>query len=256
LHHAISNKLPIEKVFELFYKKRIDYLKIYGLPESKAVLKFLNKYDVQNFNEREFRVIKQFLSIHDIHYISRISHVRLELIRFLIEEPDWIHAGFIKNLEPINSITALRTYIRDTLAMGHQLLINDVEKRLQGCSSVTNIYKLHDQFIEKINEKTFSERQNMVYASSKLEETKTIVQISNYKDLLLEGKAMHHCIVSYHGRIIGEQYFVFKILEPERATLGLHYKNGKLAIDQIRLSYNTQPSDATKEAVYWWLQNA
>lgn len=107
-----------------------------------------------------------------------------------------------------------------------------------------------------MNELTFEQYEFVNYPEPPFEGTKTIIPILNNKELHIEGRSMKHCIVSYHNRILLHDYFVLKVLEPERATVGLHKKNGRLVVDQIRLKCNRMPSEQTKEAVYWWLQNA
>ncbi len=141
------------------------------------------------------------------------------------------------------------------MLMGRQLRNPKTEYNLLSCQPVNQVHEIHDRFVEKMNELTFEQYEFVNYPDPPFEGTKTIIPISNNKELHIEGRSMKHCIVSYHKRILQNDYFVLKVLEPERATVGLHKKNGRIAIDQIRLKCNRMPSEQTKEVVYWWLQN-
>jgi len=256
LQYSIQNKLPVEAAVELFSWKRTKILALYGLPESKAVLRFLYKYKAKDFELSEFNAIKQFIDLFGMTVISRIQHIRYELIRWLIQEPRWIHAGFVKTLDETYSIQTLKVYVQDTFRMGRQLQNPQTEQNLLGCQTVEEVMQMHDRLIERVNEISFDGHENIVYPTPPLEATESIIPILNHKELMLEGREMRHCISSYHNRVFDGLYYVFKILEPERATIGLHIRNGKIAVDQIRLKCNQIPSEETKEKVYWWLQNA
>lgn len=256
LRHSIQNELPMEDVNALFYAKRVEILKLFGLPATKAVLRFFNRYALQDFDQFELATLKSFLAVHQITYINRLNFLNLPLIRWLTAEPQWIHAGFVKNMEATTQIYTVKTYLDDTLRMGFQLRDANVEQGLQNCSTILRLIAIHDAYIERINQTTFYKYENVKYIASNLECSETIIPILSYKDLFSEGRDMKHCVVSYHDRLMTGHYFVFKLLAPERATVGIIKRNGRFSVEQIRLKCNKAPSEATKEAVYWWLQNA
>jgi|GEM_PF-3306076 len=256
LQHSIQNKLSPEAAMELFLWKRTKILALYDLPESKAVLRFLYKYKPKDFELSEFNAIKQFIALFELSVISRIQNIRYALIRWLIQEPNWIHAGFVKTLDETYSIQTLKVYVQDTFRMGRQLQNPQTQQNLLDCQSVEQVIQMHDRLIERINEISFQGLENIVYPTPPLEATESILPILNHKDLMIEGREMKHCISSYHNKVFDGEYYVFKILEPERATIGLHNRNGKIAVDQIRLKCNRGASEETKEKVFWWLQNA
>jgi len=256
LQYSIQNKLSPEVAVELFSLKRTKIIALFGFPESKSVLRFLYKYQPKDFELSHFNVIKQFIDLFDMKVISRIQNIRYALIQWLITEPRWIHAGFVKTLNEAYSIQTLEVYVQDTFRMGRQLQNPQIEQNLLGCQTVEEVIQMHDRLIERVNEISFYGLEKIVYPTPPLEATESIIPILNHKELMLEGREMKHCISSHHNRVLDGVYFVFRILEPERATIGLHIRNGKIVVDQIRLKCNKMPSEETKEKVHWWLLNA
>jgi len=82
---------------------------------------------------------------------------------------------------------------------------------------------------------------------------------ASYQQLQQEGRRQQHCVAAYHQDIVKGAYFVYRVLKPERATVGIKIKYAAdskvtLQIDQLRGNRNNRVSPATKEAVLNWFQ--
>ncbi|MEA1053130.1 hypothetical protein U5801_25465, partial [Lamprobacter modestohalophilus] len=64
---------------------------------------------------------------------------------------------------------------------------------------------------------------------------------------------MRHCVASYTYQIYDSQYAVYKVLEPERLTLGLSLRHGGVGLDQLKGVANRAPSPEAQAAVEQWL---
>jgi hypothetical protein len=64
---------------------------------------------------------------------------------------------------------------------------------------------------------------------------------------------MRHCVASYTDRVYDGQYAIYKVLEPERLTLGLRLRPGGVALDQLKGVANRAPSPEAQAAVEHWL---
>lgn len=80
--------------------------------------------------------------------------------------------------------------------------------------------------------------------------------------LIDEGKQQQHCVVVYDRDIIAGRYYVYQILQPERATLGIKIKPDKidpslrtLVIDQIQGSNNQTVTNQTRTAILTWFNS-
>lgn len=252
--YAEEQALEVDDALSLFDKKRTYILQLQGLPASKAVLKFLYRLEFSSLKKHDLPNIKIFLKHFDIIQINRIKRINYKLIQWLINYPNWIDAKFIQHSDNLN-IYQMSHYLTDTLRMGQQLDVQQLEQRIKQCNSFGALALLHDRFVATMNERNIKKYEGLVFPVAPLEGSDNIKQIMDYASLVMEGKSMHHCIASYAKNILAQQYYVFQIFEPERATIGIHYRNGKLKIDQIKLACNQMPSDATKEEVFYWFSN-
>ena len=73
-------------------------------------------------------------------------------------------------------------------------------------------------------------------------------------ELHIEGDEMDHCIVTYLDELYFGDIFVYKILEPERATLAIVKNQGKWSIKELSLKSNKSPSKRTRAQVEQWLE--
>ncbi|MGB2079655.1 MAG: PcfJ domain-containing protein, partial [Vibrio sp.] len=89
-----------------------------------------------------------------------------------------------------------------------------------------------------------------------LVENTQIQQIKNYQELCQEALDMHHCVEIYHNEIASGRYAVFRVLTPERMTVGISIKP-KLSfpyqIEQISGVRNARPNEETLTHVHQWL---
>lgn len=86
--------------------------------------------------------------------------------------------------------------------------------------------------------------------------TDAFVPITTYADLVAEGKIQHNCVASYARRIVSERAYVYRVLEPQRATLSLCIgPGGDWRCGQLKAARNRRPSPHTVKAVDTWLQS-
>lgn len=83
-----------------------------------------------------------------------------------------------------------------------------------------------------------------------------IVPILHGKDLFEEGHWMNHCAASFLDRILAGKYYIYRVEEPSRATLGLlRRRGGSWVIDDLRGRFNKPVDDNTyNRVIAWWLR--
>ncbi|MCW0470853.1 PcfJ domain-containing protein [Vibrio chagasii] len=72
--------------------------------------------------------------------------------------------------------------------------------------------------------------------------------IVDYFDLEKRGHRQKHCIGVYHNRIMSDRYVVFRMMKPQRLTIGLRRVPSKafpFEIDQICGKRNAPPTEGS-----------
>lgn len=84
--------------------------------------------------------------------------------------------------------------------------------------------------------------------------SKKIVPILTGADLCEEGKMQNNCVGGYVYKIREGKTFIYRVLEPERATLEIIMTSeGDWIIGQLKCYSNTNASAATRQTVQSWL---
>jgi hypothetical protein len=126
-----------------------------------------------------------------------------------------------------------------------------------GMKSAFQIKKLHDALaveVSRKNKEAIVEKYGEDLPPSPLKGTATIIHISKVRDLLAEGEEMAHCVGGYVERVMSGDVFIYRILEPERATMEVErMPDGKIRIVQVKLYKNGDVSNNTFKLLNDWL---
>ncbi|MCK9608937.1 MAG: hypothetical protein M0R33_21065 [Methylomonas sp.] len=85
-----------------------------------------------------------------------------------------------------------------------------------------------------------------------------ILPITDYQQLFLEAHQQLNCALNYRSDLANNEYALFKVLEPERATLGLKWspKQQRFQFDQLVAKNNQAVNIETRRYVKRWLKRA
>jgi hypothetical protein len=75
-------------------------------------------------------------------------------------------------------------------------------------------------------------------------------------DLVLEGRAQHNCVASYTAMVRRGEVAVYRVLQPERATLSLRRYGRSWAIDELKGPCNAPVTPQTQQWVQRWIDLA
>jgi hypothetical protein len=89
-----------------------------------------------------------------------------------------------------------------------------------------------------------------------LEDSQTIKAIRSIGELIAEGREQNHCAATYVQSIRSGRLFIYKLLQPERATLSIiRGPSGEWGLQQIRAHSNALVKKSTLSHVKKWLEN-
>jgi hypothetical protein len=89
-----------------------------------------------------------------------------------------------------------------------------------------------------------------------LADSQTIKAIRSIGELVAEGREQNHCAATYVESIRAGRVFIYKLLQPERATLSIvRSPSGEWALQQLRGHSNAPVKTATLAHVKKWIEN-
>ncbi len=120
--------------------------------------------------------------------------------------------------------------------------------------------RLHDRLVERLNNRRMSDallrdRDGQVLAlpAPPLPNNDQVTALTTQRDIVEEGVKMRHCIGSYLGRVVNGDYAVYRMVEPERLTIGVFKRrDGSLVLDDIRGRRNAIASEEASALVESW----
>ena len=170
----------------------------------------------------------------------------------------FVNSTYIKKLllapeQGEKQLTAIDRAIRDTCRMANQLSMTEaVTNRLMVSKSQQQITAIHDEMVVLFNEYSYKLSQTDEFPSPPFAGTEHIIPIDNKADLLKEGREMKNCVGSYAKQVKYGNCYIYKVMEPQRATLSVSPDTGKVL--ELKLSANKVPRRQTYNEINEWLQ--
>jgi hypothetical protein len=97
---------------------------------------------------------------------------------------------------------------------------------------------------------------SLVFPPPPLPDTAQIKAIRNVVDLFREGKTQQHCVVTYAHSIASGESYIYRLLQPQRATLELRRDGNDWVVGQFKLGRNREPGLKARRIVDEWLAQA
>lgn len=246
--------------------KRTEQLKACFLPARKSAVKLLRKLRFKQFAKKEYDLIIQLFNL-DFEVLNHRTVIDHTLIRFLVDYPRLIDSQLIQCWES-DDFKPLSMLVNDIERMSCRLhLDSDTALReISHCTDMRQIQVMHDKLVKQLNDylqRIAANNQFKPIDSDKpfspppLPGNQHIVPITDLKTLQDEGIQLQHCVAGYDYDILEGRYYVYRIMSPERATLGIKIYRTRtqtlgLRIDQLKGFQNQTVSHETRKAVLIW----
>jgi len=256
--------------------KQTEILKAIALPATKSTLKLLHKIKARQYTQQAYELIRELLTL-DAQGLNHRTTLSLPLIKLVIHFPQLLNSKLLNHWDG-KSIQHLSELVQDIEHMTYRIGLDReaINQQLFSCREIKCVQRLHDNLVVQLNNKMIeittrhqAARPALLqpFPMPPLRGNKHIIPITNRDQLLEEAKQQHHCVAAYDESIIHGDYYVYQILAPERATLGIKIKQPpssqqqyqqknqhqpKLKIDQLKGYRNTAVSKETKDAVLTW----
>lgn len=248
-------------------RRRTELLaNIYGTG-TVADVRFLNRLTLAEGDWSSFKLIAESLPDDRLkHCLRGWPRVPLVVLAIVRRYPEllgsrllmWLsESPYEQTADGVAHASRIVTVWRDVMRMGHVLGFSRKQQlnALMRCRSRMMLNQLHDQWVERFNRHDMDAHGvKIAFPPPPLSGTDAIQPITCEAELLAEGRAMHHCVAGYRNDVRRGHCYIYRVLEPQRATLEI--KCPQLVIGQLKLAHNEKPSEACWQAVQHWLKAA
>lgn len=267
-HRMAEENISLDAGIAIIEQKRHDILRwaSYKSIVSKSDLKLVAKLKI-DFVEDDFDLImglfcEQILTT-PLRYVDFPIPVKetidlLDYKELIGAKSLWSAYREYKGNIPRGHLNLLSDAWVDTERLGQALKIRDRQIVVNQAPNAVRLKIIHDRWTIKLNE---IEDENLLksyideYGDDQMPpppfpgDGSKIQPISKISDLMSEGHFMQHCVGGYVYAIFTKRSYIYKVLEPERATLEIDLSEAVPRIKQLRLAKNADPHMNTKKFV-------
>ncbi len=249
----------------LFGSRRSLILEKFCGVGSASRLKFLAKIRDFSYQHEDLQLLKGML--RDERLMVKLRHVReinWPVLRLFFKQPyilemrcalDCLSASNCR--DAFMFLGKVGMYIRDIRRMCQTASLEYPWARICAMKTAFQIKNLHDALaveLSRNNAEAIIKKYGEDLPSSPLRGTEAIVHISKVRELLAEGDEMAHCVGGYVERVMSGDVYIYRILEPERATMEVErMPDGMFQIVQVKLYKNKDVSNKTLTVLRDWL---
>jgi len=254
IHKASADDWSIDKFIKIANSKQVLILEACGLPFSKAIVKVTSRIDIKRLTVSDFQIVKSFLEIASTHNVNHIQSFTKQKMMFLIKFPELSKSGLLKSEYTDKEWKEFIAIFKDTTRMADLLVITDTLRRISQLKTIVELEAFHDKLSRDYTKVLIAKTENILFPTPPIKGTDTIVPIIDLHELIEEGQKQNHCLASYADRIILDEYYAYRVLSPQRATLGVkRVKDNMWKVSQIRLFGNGEPNEETIKIVRNWV---
>ena len=228
--------------------------------------------------EQQVRILKRAASanllIKSIRKLKKILRDR-EICKYLRHQPK-ITSSIISLLEcyPWMVMRPARSLIDDL--QDHETLrcFEDVVRMLfdleplYNCRTTAALWRLHDRVVAELNAddgfRLIRDESGRVLElpAQPLPGNEVIQPLKTQQQIVDEGREMKHCVASYVAPVIDGSYYLYRMEEPERLTIGVRISRGpdgrygQCLLREVRGKCNRYPSAASMRLIENWFENS
>jgi len=257
LQFARSEKWDEAKVVELLNDKQVNILHACGLPNTRAAVKFIKKLSFDEYSTDQFKRIIEALGLPCYAKFNHNKSLDFPLLSLLVRFPVLLGSSLLNQYDSLNWTYKTESLLRDIGRIAEMLnQVETVNISVRRSKNTNELRVLHDRLAYKLNQEVIEGLAEGNFPEPPILGTDSIIPITGARELALEGKIQHHCVRSYEDPILNNEYYVYRVLTPERATLGLAlHKELPPSIDQVLLSWNKPVSKETRNMIESWMSN-
>jgi len=247
-----------EKVVALLKLRSRDILKKCHAPDTSSAVKLFKILSFDQYNQISFFTIQQGLRLANYSQFNHHEVLDYRLFKILVRHPGLIASSIMLKYDPESWQYKTEARFIQIKALAQRLgELKESEKKLNNCRDLVQVEKLYSKLIKKhAFKKSLINSPNNNFPKPPVQGNDWIIPLQGTRDLVIEANEMNHCAQIYEKAIIKGSYFIYKVLAPERATLGveIHGNNIPPSIDQLVSHCNDAIEfEIMHQRIYHWL---
>jgi hypothetical protein len=243
-----------KQIVTLARQKRREILKACGFNGNKSEQKLLCRYQTRRMTLEQIQKLAHLSQMDGIQSLNHLGNFDRNLLNFALQYPEFLQSRLIHSYRITSwSWEQFRHDLDGIVRMSGAMGVPDPITSIFNCVTRNAVNNLHDRLVDQFTESEADRITDTAFPEPPYQGNETILPVTSNRELFKEGKKQRHCVFSYRDSINKGTYYVYQIMEPERATLGIKRKNGIWEIDQVKLHRNQRPTDETLEAINNWL---
>lgn len=251
----------LQRTGKLLKRPRREIANYLGMPATKSTIKILAKTELCTSIEADvfFHQLERLFSDQVATNRARhLSCITWDVLEILTDER-LLAVCSLDLLEAMASRSEYPFDIKGTLT-DTQRMWRDVHRGrpMPVVQSEQQLHRLHSELTLAFN--AFRQKEHMSYLKQlkfpnpPVPGSEAIIPITTGIELLREGQLCHHCVGSFYQEVTHGKCYVYRVLEPERATLMLSpSKRGIWQVAEVRAPCNREIQLETQNAIARWL---
>lgn len=224
-----------------------------GFPECESSVSVLSKIPASACCVSWFLTIRDLLKDPDWRKpLLHLPSLNLAVMQFLCNKALRRRATprLLHELAGIDS-PAMAWSASDLLRMQRQLRTEGVER----FHSVQQFLRWHNELEEQINHPKEADIQHLSFPKPPIPGNENVIPLEVPDSLIEEANVQCNCVTDYATRIASGRLYLYRVLNPERATLSIKpNEQGSWQIGELLAAGNEPVSAETRQAVERWIK--
>jgi hypothetical protein len=226
-----------------------------GFPETESSVSVLSKIPASACSVSWLLTVRDLLRDPEWHKpLLHLPSVDLTVLQFLCNR-----AGRRRTTTRLlhelsgSEAGALILYLADVIRIERQLG-DSGKKRFY---SIDQFLRYHEALQERIDQPRETDVRRYQFPQPPILGSENIVALETPDLLIDEARKQRNCVMQHAGNIARGGVYIYRVLQPERATLSIvPNQNGQWQIGQLLCARNEPVSEATQQAVGEWLSTS
>lgn len=246
---------PLRSARALLRKPRTAMLEWLGFPPAPWVARVLGKVVPGAVSVRLLRYLRTALRAESVpKAFLHLPRLDLGTLRILTDPELHPLAAFSLLVEIDRSrMASMRAayLLRDA---AHMYAARHGGRALPAQRSLAGLQRVHDELVERQNREGERAMLQLELPPAPVSGTESIIPLTTPAEILEEGRAMHHCVFRYVPEVARGVTYIYRVLEPERATVSLVRRGQTWSVGQLSGIANARVAGATAAAVHGWVE--